>query len=334
VACAAQAVHPNKFSSPEAFARERWGAGPVGMVLRAASAPAMTTTPTWAGVTAHDVIGDFFASLAPMSAAASLIDAAPRVSLDRINSLKFPARSGSIDAAYLPWVGEGMPAPVLRFTFATAATIGPACKLMAIVVMTREMAESSSAEMILTTILRENVSLALDASMFSTAAATAARPAGILAGLTPLTAATGGGETAMTTDLSALAGAIGSVTNGLAYVMNPKQAHAIKITRGTTWPDDVPIWPTVGVAPGTIIALDPAAFVSAFGSDPDITSSFEATLHMEDATPQQLVTSPGVIASPQHGLFQTETLATRLRLPAAWAVRQTGAVSFITGATW
>jgi hypothetical protein len=304
------------------------------MVLRAASAPAVTTTPSWAGVFAHDVVGDFFASLAPMSAAASLINAAPRVSLTGINTLKFPARSGPIDPAYLPWVAEGGAAPVLRFTFADAATLGPACKMLAFVVMTREMTESSSAETVLTTLLRENVSLALDTSLFSTAAATAARPAGILAGLTPIGAAPNGDDQAMSTDLTALAAAVGSVASGLAYVMNPKQAYAIKIRRGTTWPDDIPVWPTVGVPADTVVALDPAAFVSAFGSDPEITSSFEATLHMEDAAPQPLVASPGTVASPQRGLFQTETLATRLRLPASWTMRQAGAVAYITGATW
>ena len=78
----------------------------------------------------------------------------------------------------------------------------------------------------------------------------------------------------MTTDLNALAKAIAPVTTGLVFVAHPKQAAAINLNRGVTFPN-VEVWPTLGVAAGTVIALDPAAFVSAFGPEPEISASTE-----------------------------------------------------------
>ena len=74
-------------------------------------------------------------------------------------------------------------------------------------------------------------------------------------------------------DLSALAAAIAPVTSGLAFVMNPKQANAVRLRRGTTWPADVPVWSSIGVAAGNVVALDPAAIVSAFDAAPEIRAS-------------------------------------------------------------
>jgi hypothetical protein len=50
--------------------------------------------------------------------------------------------------------------------------LGPARKLCTIVVATRETMESSAAEAVVQTLLRENAAFSLDASLFSNAAAT------------------------------------------------------------------------------------------------------------------------------------------------------------------
>ena len=57
-------------------------------------------------------------------------------------------------------------------------------------------------------ILRENVAAALDLAYFSDTAASAAAHAGLLAGVTPLTASTAGGVAAAQSDLAALASAV------------------------------------------------------------------------------------------------------------------------------
>jgi hypothetical protein len=63
--------------------------------------------------------------------------------------------------------------------------------------------------------------------------------------------------------------------------------------------------------------------------------SDQATLHMEDTTPLDLVSgSPGVVATPQRSLFQTDSLALRMVFPVNWAMRRTGDVAWTQNVTW
>jgi hypothetical protein len=327
-ACFASAVHAAKFPetrSAEAFAKQRWGDGVTELIIRGATMPATIADADWAGAVAPTAVGDFISSLSALSAAARLFDAAPRASLDGVQQLHYPRRLGAIDPSKVPWVGELGAIPVLPFVV-EPATLGPPKKLAAIAVATRELIEGSNGEQVIRQLVRENAALSLDASLFSNLPATAARPAGIMNGVAPLTPTAG--SDAMMADLGMLAVEIGSVTAGLAYVAHPSQASAIKLGRGTLWPADVPVWPTLGVAAGTVIALDPAAFVSAFGSEPEISSSKEALLQTES--------TPGgdPMAGPTTSLFQVDMIATKLILPAAWTWRVSGAVAWIDGATW
>jgi hypothetical protein len=301
---------------------------------RAAVGPATTTGSGWADKLAPTVVSDFMASLVPLSAGARLLEAAPRVSLDGVGSILFPRRSGAISATAVPWVTEGDPAPVLQFVL-DAATLDSAKKLIAIVVMTRELMEHSSANVVMRRLLAENVAAALDASLFSNVASSTSRPAGILNGVTALTAATAGAG-AMATDLSALAKALAPVTTGLVFVAHPAQAAMINLNRGVTYPN-VEVWPTLGVAAGTVIALDPAAFVSAFGPEPEISASTETLLHMESTTPLPFATGAqgsGVLATPARSMFQVDAVALKIKLRASWAWRTAGAVAWVASTNW
>jgi hypothetical protein len=327
-AVARHALNPYRDASVEEIARGLWATDMVTpLVLRAASSPATTTTSTWAGSLASSAVGDFISSLVPFSAAARLFNVAPRVSLDGVNSITFPRRSGPIDPAAVPWIAQGAPIPVTQLIL-TSVQVGPACKLCIAVSMTRETAEHGSGEAVLTTLLRENAALALDASLFSNAAATADRPAGLLNGISALTAAPNGDDAAMAADLSALANAISDDGVGLAFVAHPGQAHTMRLRRGTTFPADIPIWSTLGVAEGVVIALDPQAVVSAFGAEPEVSASKEALIHQETSPAQIGVAgSPNVVAAPTRSLFQTDCVAIRLILRAAWALRAPGAIA-------
>src|SRR5262249_7106260 len=163
----------NPYSSPpvEDIARNLWaGDHLVPAVLRAVSNPATTTATGWPDQLASPAaVGDFVSSLAPLSAAARVFDAAPRVSLDGIASISLPHRSGAIASSAVPWIAD----------------------LAILTALTRECAEHGSGETVLATMLRENAALALDASLFSTTASSTVRPAGILNGVSALTATTG-----------------------------------------------------------------------------------------------------------------------------------------------
>jgi Phage capsid family len=338
-ACFAHARHAMAHhgeGSVESIAKAIWSYDDVTpTVLKAASSPAQTTG-TWGSALATTAVSDFISSLAPISAAAKLLDASVRVSLAGINSISFPSRSGAIDPAATPWIPQGAPIPVGQLAL-TSVTLGPMHKLGLIATMTRETAEHSSGETVLTTLLRENAALALDSSLFSTAAATADRPAGLLAGISALPAAPNGDDAAMTSDLADLAAAIGDDTAGpIAYIAHPAQVAAIRLRRGTTLPSDIPIWPSLAVAAGTVIVVDPTAIISAVDSAPEITSSKEALLHMESASPLQIASGAqgsGVLASPARSLFQTDAVAVRCILRAAWVLRAP-AVAWVSSVTW
>jgi hypothetical protein len=331
-AAAIHAANPYE-SSPAAIAAAHWpGDSVTPVILKATSAPATTTDSAWASSLAQAVVGDFIASLAPISAAAGVLNAAMRVSLAGVASISFPQRSGAITAAPVAWVAEGAPIPAAQLTTSRNVTLGPACKLAILTVMTRELLEHGSGQTVLSTMLAENVSAALDTTLFGNAAATTTQPAGLLNGVTALTPATAGVD-AMNTDLTALAAAISTVTTGLAYVCNPKQAAAINIRRVAPLP--APVWPTIWVPAGTVIALDPLALVSAFGAAPEITTTNEGLIHMETSPAQIGVAgTPNVVAAPTRSMFQQDLVAVRLILRAAWAWRVPGAISYMSAVTW
>jgi hypothetical protein len=233
----------------------------------------------------------------------------------------FPRRAAPPDAADVQWVGETQPIRVEQFDL-DSVQLGPPRKLACISCCTTELVRTSSGESVLTTLLRESAAMALDASVFSNQTATADRPAGLLLGVTPITAATGGDDAAMMADLSALAAQVGQASSGLAFVAHARQANVIRIRRGSQWPGDVPVWPTIAIPPGRVIALSPETFVSAFGSEPRIDASRETLIHT-DTAPAQIGTpgSPNVVAAPTRSMWQSDTIAVKLTLKCAWALR-------------
>jgi hypothetical protein len=54
---------------------------------------------------------------------------------------------------------------------------------------------------------------------------------------------------------------------------------------------------------------------------------------MEATTPAEIVSSPGVVAAPARSMFQTETIAIRVRAWLTWAVAPGGA-QVVNNVTW
>jgi hypothetical protein len=326
-ACVQRALIPTEPQSYQEFVEKHWPDDDITpYVTRAVVPPAMTSDVTMGALLA-EVLADFVASLAPISASANLFANAVHVTLDGAYTVRLPRRSGPINANSVPWVVEGgaIPVPLLALE---NVVVGPVKKMAAIIPYTRELDEKSNAEEVFTLLLRETAALQLDVSVFSNQAATPARPAGILNGVAPLTPATAS-DSAMHTDLGKLAGAIGTVTSGLAYVGHPNQINAIRLRYGATWSADIPLWPTLGVAAGTVIALDPAAVVTAYGPDPSFDTTNVALLQTSD-TPN----SNALVTGPTLSTFQTDSVALRLILEAAWNARLAGAVAWMQNVTW
>jgi hypothetical protein len=311
-------------SGAEAIAKRLWPndkATP--LLLRAAINPTSTTN---ASALAVDTAADFVGALAPISAAAKLIALGMRVSLDGINSVSIPRRQGGKPATAVGWVTQGAPIPVKQYTL-DHATLGPTCKLALLVGVTRELAEYADGDSVIMTLVREDLAASLDASIFSNAAAVAGtRPAGLFVGATVIGGAAAGAD-AMATDLEKLAGAVLDAGGSeVVFIASPKQAAAIQLRMLT--PNPPRVWSCPALPAGTIAAVEPSAFVSAFGPVPKIRASKEATPQF-DTNP-----TPDVIAAPMRSAWQTDTIIIRAILDATWCMRATGMVSVIVDAHW
>jgi hypothetical protein len=238
-----------------------------------------------------------------------------------------------VDAASAgAWVREGEAIPVKLLNFAAVTLVPRKCAVIA--VFTREMAESSNIEAVVRQTLGEASGLAIDAALFSNTPADDTRPAGLLNGVTPITAAPAGPD-AMARDLAALITTLAANGAGLApaIIAAPAQALAIKLSVGPHF--DIPVLsaPVLATASParTVIALEASSLVTGFDATPEFNVSRAGSLHMEDDLPRHIV--DGTPATPVRSLFQTDALALRMLLRAAWGMRAPH-LSWVTNTNW
>jgi hypothetical protein len=296
------------------------------MVLRAVASPANSTVATWAAELVQTITQDVSDRLIPQSVLIRLRALGIEYALGA-GLIKVPAWAPTATGGF---VLEGGPIPVAAFVF-TVTTLGGK-KAANIIAVTDEMLLGSPAdvETTLRTILSESLGLMIDGILLDANPATAARPAGLLNGVTPLTATAGGGLNALLGDVKQLTGAIapalkpvliaGAVQAASLGVLAPNATAAVLVS------------PTLTA--GTVIAVDAAAFASALGV-PSFRASQHVTLHMDTAaTALSAVGSPATVAAPMRSAFQSDVTALRTIIPVDWSLRRSGAVAVLTGATW
>ena len=114
-----------------------------------------------------------------------------------------------------------------------------------------EMAQSSGGEEVFAQLLREDLAGSLDASLFSNTAGSAIRPPGLLSGVSPLTATTGGGASALQGDIAKVGGAVAAATGSanIAFIASPAYALRMMTYKTVLEPseDGVQIWPSIAV---------------------------------------------------------------------------------------
>jgi Phage capsid family len=329
--CIASARHKlDKQVLPAEFARRTWGDGsaPVEYLLRAASSPAVTSAPTWAAELAH-VVSIFLPSLAPLSAGSALLARGLQLQFDGALAIKLPLIAQGTAA----FVGEQKPIPVVTFPTSAGVTLRP-FKLATITTLTREMLDSSNSEAIIRQTLSESVANGLDAALFSTSAGTTDHPPGLLNGVTPSTAATPGNKVdAMLDDLSTIGHAVARVAGAgpIVVVAAPEQAVSIMVRNPKGF--DYSLLATAALPAGTMVAVAVNALASAFGGVPQIESSSEAEIVMNDV-PGEVVTVGGMTGAPIASLFQTDRVALKITMLTNWILRAPGAVAYVQGATW
>jgi hypothetical protein len=289
---------------------------------------AMTAT-SMADATALATIAmQFVSSLTPISAAAALISRSLQLTFDRAAQISVP----SLTLPNAAFIGEGEPIPVVAGNTLPPALLDPH-KLATIVPLTNEMIYNTNAEAIVRQALTENVGAALDAALFSTAAAVpGTRPPGILNGVTPLAASAAAPVDAMVEDIAAIAAALAPAAGGASPVLIAAPAQAAALTLRTSR-DFWPVLASNALPNTSVIGIVPAALATAVET-PRIEAGPHATLHFEDTTPGEIVDVGGVLAAPAKSMFQTVSVGPRFILPVTWARRSPDAVAWIDSTKW
>jgi HK97 family phage prohead protease len=321
-----------------------------GAVLRAAVNPAQTSVATWAAELTSTVNVGFLDRLIPNFIYPALAAAGARYTFGNNMTLRIPTRT-TTNTVNGSWVGEGSPKPVRRASFALV-TLTP-FKLAVISTFTEEMALYSvpAIEGIIRQAMSDDTGIALDGYLIDATAASATRPAGLLNGVSAITASAAATRAErIVADLSALVTAIIAAGGGrsIVFLMNPAQVMSLGISQTTTgdflFGDSAAaaskfggrIISSLTVPEGRVIAIDAADFATATGDAPRFAVSTEATLHEEDTTPLAIGTAgtPNVVAAPVRSLFQTDAVAIRMVLYITWAMRRTGMVQTIANVDW
>jgi hypothetical protein len=299
---------------------------PDDMVLRAVSAPAMTTVTGWAKELVRQITAQALDALGPASAGAQVLRDSLVLAWDGAGAISAPGIvAGAGNASF---VAEGAPIPVRQLA-STAAIMSP-YKLATIAVLTREMMEGGNAEQIIGDALVRACGLALDAALFGSGAATAAQPAGLRNGIAALTASSSTDMwEASVEDISALINAISAVGGAGPYslIMNPGRAAVFigRVYHEADAPYDVYASTAVG---NDVIAVANAALVAALSPEPDVEAATAGSLVLDTAPPAD----PGS-TGPHRSLFQTESVAIKVRWPVTWSLRNAAGVAWLTP-TW
>jgi hypothetical protein len=234
------------------------------------------------------------------------------------------------------FVAEGAPAPAFNENY-VKVTLGPVKKVLALTALSEELQEASPQDVsaIISNVLSNAVSRAIDVIAFDANAATAVRPAGLLNGLVATTAASGTTKWENTQDdLANLIGAIGDANvdpSDAIFVTHPFNATLIR-ARSADLGNDVLM--SIGVPRGTVICIAPIGLAAGLEGVPTVEMSKEATWQAADTNPQEIVGTGGAVApAPVFSAYQKRVFAIRVRGRIAFAAAP-GAVSFIQSANW
>ena len=324
-----------------------------GLVMRAATSPAMTSVSGWAQQLVQTVFGEFIEALYPVSIYPKLAAMGGSFSFGRAGIVSMPRRVPTPTIAG-SFVGEGAPIPVRQGAF---DSIQMTPKKMAVIsTFTREISEHSTPaiEGLIRQQILDDTAISIDTVLIDNNAATTVRPAGLLNGVTLTPPTAGGTISALIGDIRALVGALIATTYGNirapAWLMNPVDVLAIELMQANSLPGVMPFKEEVArgtllgypiiqsttVVQDTMILVDAADFITATGDDVRFDVSDQAVLHMEDTTPAAIGTvgTPPVVAAPARSLWQTDSIGIRMILPMNWALRRSGMVAYTNAMTW
>lgn len=304
-----------------------------------------TTVSGWASELVQTVNQGFLDALMPYSIYPALRAKGIGLNFDGIGTVVIPGRTAG--GAGGGFVAEGLPIRVGRIT-TNSVSMSPK-KLGVIVAFSRELAKRSTPaiEALVRQAILEDTAVILDAALTDATASSAARPAGLLNGVSAVASGYGGGDyQAVLADFKALLAPFfaANAADNIVVLMNPAQGLALSMMPG---PDGVigsfmgairervTFLESTSVTAGRLIALRASDFATALGDAPEFDVSEQATIHMEDTTPLEIVSGTGpTTADPVRSLWQTATIGVRMIQDISWKMRRSGMVQWIDTTTW
>ena len=323
-ACIAVALECYEGIPASKIAKREWSADEGAWWL--ARGPVSPTDTANAPALVHTLMPDFVQTLASQSAAAKIFKDGLQLTFGHAGQISVPTLLG--DPSLAAFVQEGWPIPVVAGHTEPLAILTPK-KLACIVVLTAEMVQSSNIEALILDALTRSVALTLDKALLDTNAASAARPAGLRAGITAIT------SDPSPDSLAALINDISNLYFQVALVSTRPPMYITSLARSLTaqlllphgW-DEIKHVGCVALRGTTdIMCIAPNAIASVYGTGVEISASRESALQME-SMPTDLTTGP------TRSTWQTDCVAIRLKLPVTWALRTAGAVAWLTATNW
>lgn len=329
----------------EAVLEDRYrGQDAVAVFTRADQTIGTTTVSGWASELVQTVNQGFLDALMPSSIYPALRSRGIGLSFDGFGTVSIPSRTAG--GAGGGFVAEGAPIRVGRIT--TAATTMTPKKLGVIVAFSRELAKRSTPaiEALVRQGIIEDTSVILDTALVDAVASSTARPAGLLNGVSAVASGYGGADyQAVLADFRALLAPFftANAADNLVVLMNPAQGLALSMMPGPdgvigsfvgSIRDRVTFIESTTVPAGRLIALRASDFATATGDTPEFDISEQATIHMEDTTPLEIVSASPTTADPVRSLWQTGTIGVRMIMDVSWKMRRSGMVQWIDGTSW
>lgn len=316
------------------------------VMCRADQTIGTTTASGWASEIVQTAYADFLQALTGKSVYPELRSRGIGLSFDGQGTVSIPSRTAGGAAG--GFVAEGEPIRVGKIT--TAATTMTAKKMGVIVPFSRELAKRSTPmiEALVRQAILEDTAATLDPIIMDATASSTARPAGLLNGVSAAASGYGGADfQAVVEDFKALLAPFyaANAADNITVLMNPAQGLALSMMPGPGdgrfgWADPLmqrlTIIESTHVTANRLIALRNSDFATALGDAPEFDISEQATVHMEDATPLEIVESgsPDVTAAPVRSFFQTATVGVRMLMDVSWKMRRSGMVQWINGTNW
>ena len=221
-------------------------------------------------------------------------------------------------------------------------------KMGVIIPFSKELAKRSTPaiEALVRQAILEDTSSVLDPLLLDAVASSTARPAGLLNGVNAAANGFAGGDyAAVKEDFKALLAPFiaANAADNITVVMNSAQGLSLALMEGPIgnpdWfkaiRDRVTLIESTHATANRLIALRNSDFATATGDAPEFDVSEQATIHMEDTTPLEIVSGTGpTAADPVRSLWQTNSVGIRMLMDISWKMRRTGMVQWIDTTTW